>query len=443
MAAIGDFLHRLSRNLRSEDGIAVPTALMALIASFALASVAVLSSVNVQQGSHRDQGSKNAIAAADAGASVALLRLNRYQEYLSTTECVGPSGEVQSASGGWCPATPPATVGSSTYSYQVSSYSPGKELTVVGTGTSGGVTRRVEVGLTSVNGKEVFADEHLIGQDDIEVKGNVDIETDIGTNGKIEKEGNSANVCGDIRTGPGKGPTWNPNCGKEKTEGERNLPPIVPPTDISTNNSNCRLAASCTPATQLDTFLKNGKEKRTSTEPWDPKTQTINVPSNSAFTMGGADYYICGLYVKGELIMAATSHIRIFIRKPEECGMAPGATQFEVTAGAVVKSSAYIPSEGKFEVPNIYLLGSGAARLLGNSGTDELILYAPYSEIEIGGGATWIGLIAGKHLNLHGNPLIKSDPGLSEPDLTLKGLWQRTHYVECTGSSVSPPNASC
>jgi len=58
---------RLSLLLRSERGMALPTALFAMIASFGLASAAVLSSIDVQQGSSRDSGSKNAIAAADAG----------------------------------------------------------------------------------------------------------------------------------------------------------------------------------------------------------------------------------------------------------------------------------------------------------------------------------------------------------------------------------------
>ena len=74
--------------------MALPTALFAMIASLALASAAVLSSVNVQRGTARDHDSKEAIAAADAGASIALLRLNRFQSKLSpTNRCVGPAGE--------------------------------------------------------------------------------------------------------------------------------------------------------------------------------------------------------------------------------------------------------------------------------------------------------------------------------------------------------------
>jgi hypothetical protein len=77
MALFRSIREHLVTLARSEQGMALPTAIFAMIASMGLASAAILSSVDVQQGSHRDSGSKKAIAAADAGASVALLRLNR------------------------------------------------------------------------------------------------------------------------------------------------------------------------------------------------------------------------------------------------------------------------------------------------------------------------------------------------------------------------------
>jgi hypothetical protein len=432
--------------------MAVPTALMALVASFALASAAVLSSVDAQSGTKRDWNAKNAIAAADAGASVALLRLNRFQGSITeATPCIGPNGEIQSETGaGWCPVTTSQSVGGSSFSYQVSAYKKGSELSVVATGTAGTVSRRVAVGLLSVSGKNVFEDEHVIGQDDIVMGGDVVVKTDIGTNGNIEKNGKGAgSICGDVRHGIGK-PTYpQPDCGGEVSEGNKDLPPIVPPTEIATKNSNCRLTLTCVKPSEADTYVKQGKG-RTSTEPWDSKTSTINIPSNATFTMGGADYYVCGLYVKGALIMASGANVRIFIKPPGECGMSPGAVQLEVTASGVISSTGFVPSEGKYNVPGIYMLGDGEVKLGGNSGPsekqtsiNELVLYAPNSKVNISGGATWIGMIAAKSLNLQGNPLIKSEPGMVPPEITLQGLWQRTHYVECTGAAVPSPNASC
>jgi hypothetical protein len=91
MALLSPLRRRMLLLARSERGMALPFALFALIASFALASAAVMSSVDAQQGTKRDHDSKEAIATADAGASLALLRLNRFMPSLSVAKpCVGP-----------------------------------------------------------------------------------------------------------------------------------------------------------------------------------------------------------------------------------------------------------------------------------------------------------------------------------------------------------------
>jgi hypothetical protein len=439
MTAIGAIRRRLLLLASHEQGIAVPTALMAMIVGFGFASVAVLSSVDAQHGTGTDMRTKNAIAAADAGANVALLRLNRFQESLTeATPCVGPSGETQTASGGWCPPTTAETVGSATFTYQVSAFTKSKELSVIATGTAGGVSRRVEVGLHSLDGKNVFADEHVIGQEGIELNGDADIRTDIGTNGSVTTNG-STTICGNVRHGKGK-TAPEPDCEGEVTEGNMELPPVTPPEDIATNNSNCRLAATCANPSEVDTYSK----KRSSTNPWNSVKRTINVASNASLTMSGSTYLVCGLYIdNGTVIMAAGANVHIFIDTPEDCGLAPGTNQVEITGNANIVATGYKPSEGKFEVPNIFLLGSGGVKLCGNSGTNELILYAPYGAIEMCGNATWIGMIGGKSLTMGGTPTIESDPGMTPPDITIKSLWERTHYVECTGTQVSPPNAYC
>jgi hypothetical protein len=429
--------------------MALPTALFAMVATMALATAAIISSVDVQQGTARDHDSKEAIAAADAGASVALLRLNRFQDSLSpTNHCVGPAGEPLAESTefpGWCPTTAVESVGGGTYTYRVSAYSPTGAMSVVAVGTSGTVSRRVEVGLISESGKEVFANEKVIGQDNIVVSGNPLLETDIGTNGNIEGKG-SYTICGDDRHGIGKeAPT--PSCGGVKTEGEKSLPPISAPTNIATSNWNCRLAANCADTAEVDTYAKLvGKkiqDKRTSKEPWEATPRNININGEATLTMGGRDYFVCKINMQnGQLIMAATTTVRIFVDTPEHCGLKSGETQVEITGGNI-SSTGYNPDQGTYSVPGIYLLGNGAVKLAGNSGTNELVLYAPESEITITGSATWIGLIAGKSLNIPGNPTIKSDPNIKAPEFSFTSLLRRTRYVECTGGTAPTPGASC
>lgn len=425
---------------RDQRGIAVPTAMMALLACFGLSSVAVMSTLDVQQGTKRDHDSKEAIAAADAGANMALLRLNRFLPSLSVaTPCIGPGGEFLKATAGWCPASPTESVGEAVYSYTVSAYTLAGPIQIVAVGSSDGVSRRVNVSLSTVSGKNVFADEKLIGQDEILLKGNPYIETDIGTNGNIVNSGGPT-ICGNDRHGIGKeAPT--PTCDGVKTEGNKDLPPITPPADIATVNDNCRLANDCTgtKAGQVDTYSKKNANF------WDSTHRTISVTGNATLTMGGTDYWLCKVDLQsGKIFMPVGSHVRIFIDTPEHCGMSAGAVQLEIGGSANIESTAYNPQQGLYEVPQIYLLGSGTVKLDGGGGTtDELILYAPDSEIEIKGNATWVGMIAGKSLNIPGNPYIKSDSKIKEPDIALASLFQRTRYVECTGATASPPSANC
>ena len=451
--------------------MALPTALFAMIASFALASVAVLSSVDSQRGTARDNRSKSAIAAADAGAGVALLRLNRIKSKLTaSTPCVGPAGEIQvveetSSGDRWCPATTPETVGGATFAYRVSAYRPKSEMSVVAVGASGGVSRRVNVKLVTKNGEEVFKVEQLIGENGIELKGGPTLKTNIGTNGGViltSEHGESAIICGNIRHGPGQPsptPTPPPVCTEQGTvtEGSKTLPPVVPPENIATSNSDNRLATCVSlgnpPECESDTY-KNGTQNgtRTTTKPWDKAQRFINVPNNLTLTLGGGDYWVCGLFVSGELVMAPSKQVRIFFDTPEHCsGLNSSNTQVEVSASGSITSSSFgncQSNAAECRVPGLYVMGSPTTpttvTLTGNSGsTNELMLYAPYSNVELGGNATWIGMFAGKTIKMNGNPTIKSDLRIPQPEVYFPGLLERTRYVECTGATGSPPDVNC
>jgi hypothetical protein len=446
MVAIDRFV-LLVRNLRRDQrGMSVPTALMALIASFALGSVAVMSTVNVQQGTKRDHDSKEAIAAADAGANIALLRLNRYLPTLvEGAACVGPNGEAQPESpigSGWCPSTPSEQVGGATYSYRISAFTEEGAIDIISVGSSGSVGRRVNVSLETSTPKNIFAKERLIGEEQIEIVGNgARIETDIGTNGSIIT-GGSPIICGNDRVGPGKsGPI--PSCGKQKTEGTQTLPPISVPSNIDSFNDNCRLEQICSGVKtgQVDTYSK----KVTSKNPWVVSpTKKIDVASKEELSMGGSIYWVCQIEIQGTLYMPALTAVQIYVAPPTQCGLKSGDTQVVIGGQAKVESSSYNPGQGLYEVPSIYVLGDGHVKMEGApASSNEVMIYAPYSEIDLGGKASWTGMIAGKRIKVHGNPTVKSDPNLKLPEQNVASLFKRTRFVECVGATASPPNADC
>jgi hypothetical protein len=447
MVALDRFILLGRRLRRDQHGIAVPTALMALIASFALASVAVMSTIDVQQGTHRDHDSKEAIAAADAGANIALLRLNRFLPTLNAgSPCVGPNGESQATENVsgvlWCPWTATEQVGGATYQYRVSAYTSSKTINVVSVGTSGTVSRRVNVALKTLSGKRIWADERVLAQGNITLEGGPSIKTNIGTNGSIENKGNAI-ICGNDRSGPsGEAPT--PGCNGEKTKEIKELPPIYPPANITTVNDNCRLPQKCTGEKTGQVDIYTGDTTKKVGTVWNATKRAIEISSQQTLTMGGNIYFVCELNVQGKLYMPAGAHVEIYVDTPEHCGLSSGARQVYVGAGAIIESSACETTQPLCDVPRIYVLGNGSVTLVGTPGTtNEVILYAPYSEVDLGGNATWNGMIAGKTLKIHGNPTIVSSSNIREPEITFASTFERTRYVECTGTAASVPDENC
>jgi hypothetical protein len=457
MTFVGRLRRRMLHLARSERGMALPTALFATIASLGLASAGVMASVDSQRGTARDRESKSAIAAADAGASVALMRLNRYASALTpSTPCLALSGGTLVTSGadvdGWCPAIS-GSVGDSGYVYRVTPNGAGT-MSVVSTGSAGGVSRRIAVSFTQQTVGSALSAEGLIGVDDVEIDNNADARVGVGTNGNIHVY-NNGNVCGNIRHGVGKRATFDNNgtqcSGYGVTEGNVSLPAVSTfmPTDIATNNSNYRLV-KCTSTNnpagcQSDTYTK----RWTSTVPWNASTRTISTSNNASLTLGGGDYFVCRLLISNNahLIMADGAQVRVFFDTPENCGLSAGAKQIDVSNNADITSTGYQPSLGRFDVPGFYLMGSPTipttVEWSNNSGTNEFVLYAPNTDIELSNNATYVGVIAGKTVHLSNNAVVKQDAGFVPPQIGGATLYQRQSYVECTGASASPPDAGC
>lgn len=458
MAAIDRFILLVRDLRRNERGIAVPTALMALIATFALATVAVMSSIDVQQGTSRDHSSKEAIAAADAGVSIAMLRLNRYLPTMTATggpTCVSTTGLSQTPTNdGWCPKTTAEKVGAAEVSYQVSAYGTSKAVEVVAWGSSGGVTRRVNVGLQAIDGKNVFADEKVIGEEGIEFNGSAaEVFTDMGTNGEITSSGSShPTLCGNGRHGIGKGEVPPLSCGGVETEGNMVLPPVAAPSNVE--EDNCRLLqVAPTGCSGTDVYTAKNNAKRSETVPWYATKKELKLSNNATLTLGGHNYLVCQLVVEGgKLYMPFNTEVNIYVDTPEHCGLAAGSTQVAVMNNGEILSTAFNPSQESYAIPNIYLLGESKVYLKGNPSnvssekgvtSSEIMIYGPQSTVEFDGSATWKGMVAAKRVIIKGNGRIESSSNFKLPEKNLEPLFERTHYVECSGTATSVPNTNC
>lgn len=456
MVGIDGLRLRLRLLGRSEQGMALPFALLAMVAATALASAAVISSVDVQQGSHRDSASKSAIAAADAGASVALMRLNRYASVLNnaaTTNCLGVSAGntlvVTGAVSGWCPAVG-GSVGSATYSYQVSAMLAGSTMHIVSTGSASGVSRRVDVAVSAESIDEILKEEGLIGKDDIKIPGNPHIRVSVGTNGEIDTSGNSWEICGNARHGVGKdGPTPEElGCGGEELEQEVNLPPVSSfmPSGIATENDDARLVRCTSKGVPVECEQDYYDRKRTATSPYDPSTRRVNL-SGGELTLGGGDYWLCRLTLSGNshLTMARLAHVRIFFDTPEVCGLSSSEPQISVTGNSGITATGYEPKLGVFDMPGFYLLGGPTSSVVmhGNAGANQMMLYGPESDITVEGNAVYKGVIAGRTLTITGNATFEQDPGYEPEKIGSTTLYSRESYIECSGLATIVPTENC
>jgi hypothetical protein len=453
--------------------MAVATALVAMTIAFTFASAAVVYSVNTQRGTVRDHDTKEAIAAADAGANVALMRLNQFSKAVNTASpCIGMSGTTlvvtKAEVDGWCPQIN-GTVGKATFSYRVGpSTAACTESTscVVAVGTSDGVSRRVEVnlGTTSVGG--AFSRAGVIGNDDIVLDNNADIRVGVGTNGNV-KLSNGASICGDIRYGTGKKLTFensSSQCsGYVKGEGNETLPQVSSfmPSTIYTENSNFRLlmCTTETSTTKLPTGCQSDSYTKSwgTTVPWNPSltAKTIEPAQNSTLTLTGGDYLICRLYLgnNSHLIMGAGAAVRIFFDTPENCKMQSGEAQILVENNADITSSGYQVGESKYSLPGLYVTGSStiATKIIfsnnsngqNQESTNQFVLYAPNSNVYLENNVTIKGAIAGKTVYLSNHAKVIQDEGFKPPALGGSNLFTRQSYVECIGATASPPNASC
>ncbi len=460
------------RLARSEQGIALPVAMLVTIIALALATVPIMASVNTDRSDSRDQANDAALSAADSGANLAVSRQTQMASYLSSSKpCVKLNGtklEAVEPESGWCPAIPATTVGNATYTYRVrpTYSSAGATISVLATGTAttGGrtVTRRLLVSAGSSSpSRTVFGSEGVVGIDSIVMDGSASIYGDVGTNGYIEWPGNpKIEGCSKIRVGSPSGEfrklSWQtyPNCPIVKENREYPVP-IVPVT-----NSNARMFTAGGDTYTYSGGALSGCGASSKQPSWCPSSKVLRLTSDAAVTLGGsAPYVLCQLFIEGnaKLIMAAGAHIQFIFESPESCGLSSGSTQMFVSNSGTIVSQSYAPTSGNYSAPGFYFVGSSSREtkivMNGHAEGNNMIVYAPRSRIEVTNGASFGGAILGKSVYLDGGTRVKPEgTGTFNPDenLPIEGSGGSSQfspgsYVECSAVPTveSEPASGC
>ncbi len=265
---------RIDACLKREGGFAVPTVLLLIVGVFSIAMAGALVSMSAQRGAIRDADTKAALAAAEAGANQALLRYNRYG-LLGASSCVVSSGGtlgLAAPTAGWCSPVSGVT-NEGTFEYHVAP-TPGR-VEIVSTGTSNGVTRRIDVAADSVSGQGIFSTSTVKSRENISLDSRAEIRANAATNGGMTLASN-ARLCGTGSIGVGQGLTLisnaahfaDTNCTGTGTTIQKPLTlPSVNQGDAASVNDNARFF---------------GQDFRTggSMVSWVPSTRTMSLSNN-------------------------------------------------------------------------------------------------------------------------------------------------------------------
>lgn len=434
-------LRGLLSPLRGEEGVAVVLTLTVMTIGLALASVGSVAAMSSMRNASRDSDDKRAFAAAEAGIDQAMLRQNKILAtdafpclVLGATQDLIPGG---TGGNGWCPEQSGSVQeGDFTYTVKpatlVGTLQGQRRITIISEGTAGGETRRLAVDAIASTGFPAFAEASVVGLDSFVVDGNGAINADSGTNGDVVLDGN-AQICGNVIHGVGRAVNATSNAGICSgftiTESTLSLSPPDPGSSWD-ENDNGRFFA---------------EDTKTGNVNWNASTRELSISGNSALTLGGSTYSFCKVDIsgKGKLLIAAGAVVRIYFASPEQCGYSGGVEQLSVTGNGEISATT-----GDAGDVGLLFVGSDTlpttVKLAGNGKANELMVYAPRSDLQVSGNGNYTGAMAGKTFVDTGNGTITGDASVLDFEIGVSTNYRPEKFVECIGPlGVSDPSAGC
>jgi len=458
---------RFFGRLSSEGGFAIPTVMLMTVAALGMASVAVMTSVQGQSGTVRDQGTKAALAVAESGVSQALLHYNR-----------GVPPCAAAVEGEWCGPVTGMSVNGGQVAYWAR-VSSGEDcevsnevecVEIVSQGTVDGVTRRVDVMASTLQTEESsgggpFATASVLSKENMVLDSNAVIHTGTASNGEIELKSN-AKLCGPASVGVGKGIAKSANAqynadalctspASSYGQKELTLPPVNQG-DAATNNDNGRFFLQDVAVSQSKNIdaCWNGRQPNGKTSTL-CGARELYVDGNTSVTLGGSVYSFCKLRLRsnGNLYIAPNQTVTIYFDSPEACGYSSGVTQLEMDSKTRITSATGDPV-------SVAMLFVGSetrqTKVLLNSNTSvngpcdqNFVIYAPLTDVRLNSNARFCGAIAGKTVHMDSNAEVWSASGSEEFNLPGVDIPETPdHYapyrfVECASAAATAPDDGC
>jgi hypothetical protein len=436
--------------VRRQDGAALPIAVISLMLILGLAGMVLTQSMRTGASADREQRSKRALQAADAGLQVAAFRTDKLATGLNPCPDAAGSGAssyVTIAGEQWCPSVAEDLGDSKSYSYRVSAPDANGNRRAVATGTAEGVTRRVavvfeEVDVPLFDGFGVSSDLSITTDSSAQIgRRSPQIRTDARANGNITLNG-SSNICGNATPGPGMAVVDNSSNGvcPGYITTPASAPIVFPPVDDSvaqTTNDNNRI---CKPALDPCSPLSSA-----SPNVWDNADRNLVLNGSGTLTLRGSVYYLCSLQMRSStrLILDPPDTSKPMLIYIGDCATQP-------TQVILMESSTQVVSAPGKTVPVQFLVKGSSSKSTtvrwesSSAAITPTAVYAPKSDIEMDSSSRILGAVTGKTVTMKSSSEILYDPriDISPFDLSIN---QTATYRECRAQAAdgAVPDEGC
>jgi Tfp pilus assembly protein PilX len=465
------------RRLTGEAGFVLPTAMIVLLIVTVLIGAAVTVASQTSTSTTRDNNTKAALEAAEAGLQTAGYRLSKLEP--KPEKCISGKEEVTEK----CESGPEPLGNGATFEYwtskvlavgekcggeTISAQANITQRCVTSVGTVNGVKRRLQA-RASLSRPPLFEVEGILGYTSISVKNNGKLTGEIGTNGTIKLspgvtvtktdlggstakvELNGASPVTETKiTSPFQPPTIpigkSAESAKATIEGEAECRPPLP-SEAPAAGPNC------------DWLITNGIEaaaKKTKIEPEDPvggpsgsvtfnpSIRSLKMGNKAELTLKEGVYNFCDFQVTGtfaKLTIENGARVEIFIdsaqppREPESksgCKNDPEAGKLAFKNGVTIEN----PSKNATNLQIYVYDGSGGTiefAPLSKSAFYGTII-APYSKLAIENNGEFTGAIEANEVELTNNFIFNWD--VHDKELTKETTtYERKGWEECTPGS--------
>jgi Tfp pilus assembly protein PilX len=448
--------------LAGEEGITLIVALAVLIVVGLLATVAISAAVHTSDLSSRDRSQSAALAAADAGLTVATYRLNMLVP--DSSHCV--TTVVNSPSSGVCPVDGPEMLGDgASFQFQVSPALTGgscagqtvtnsvqavTDRCVTAIGTTNGVTARTQARVDAWAAQPFFP-YTVTGLNSLKVD-NVDtVNGNLASNGPVTITNNSH--VGNIALGGGTASLATSNGATTGTVA--NVGKIgaaaVPVGNSATVNDDARITSG-----------QDGSSGLSCGNPthghvcFVPSTRTLTLYDSSSLTLGGGVngvYNFCSLTMANgaTLTIAAGVKTEIIIDSPDDpnsVGSNPSSSCPAASAGGgnlTINNNATLTTLAATSTALQFYVygwnnGQNVVQFSNNGSSTFGTLFAPQSTVNVYNNGTLNGAILGLNVELVNGFTFNYGTDAGTLTANSQGLYYRSAWQQCTTKPTTSGN---